>query len=76
MATTGGARATVIAHLPRDYGRLHLDARSPDRTRIYHDVQIFCDFTLVETGQHGAGVIELGQRSIRSLSEVAPAPSG
>jgi aminoglycoside phosphotransferase (APT) family kinase protein len=63
IETVGGQVATVIAHLGRDYGRLHLDARASDRSTIYEDVQIFCDYTLVETGQHGSGVIELGKRT-------------
>lgn len=64
MTTVGGKTATVIAHLGGDYGRLYLDARSPDRATTYQDVQIFCDFTLVETGQRGSGVVEIGKRAV------------
>lgn len=61
VTTLGGEVATVVAHLDSDYGRLYLDARSPDRTRVYQDVEIFCDYTLEETGQRGAGVLEVGK---------------
>ena len=29
--------------------------------QVYQDVQIFCDYTLEETGQRGAGVLEVGK---------------
>lgn len=61
VTTVGGDVATVVAHADRDYGRLYLDARSRDHTRVYQDVQIFCDYTLQETGQRGAGVLEVGK---------------
>jgi hypothetical protein len=64
IKTVGGQVATVTAHLAGDYGRLYLDARSPDRTTTYQDVQIFCDYTLQETGERGSGVIEIGKRAI------------
>jgi hypothetical protein len=60
VRTVGGQEATVVAHLADDYGRLHLDLRHPDRSLIYQDVQIFCDVTLLETGQRGTGVLEVG----------------
>lgn len=63
VETVGGEVATVVAHLGDDYGRLYLDARSPDRATVYQDVQIFCDYTLLETGQRGSGVLELGKRA-------------
>jgi hypothetical protein len=65
VRTVGGQIATVIAHVGDDYGRLNLDARAPDRSTVYQDVQIFCDFTLGETDERGCGVIEIGKR-IRS----------
>jgi hypothetical protein len=61
VTTVGGVSATVVAHLSRAYGRLYLSARSPDRTQVYQDVQMFCDVTLEETGQRGAGVLEVGK---------------
>jgi len=60
VRTLGGKEATVIAHLADDYGRLYLDLRHPDRSKTYQDVQMFCDVTLVETGQTGTGVLEVG----------------
>ncbi len=60
LRTVGGQDATVIAHLAHDYGRLYLDLRHPDRSKTYQDVQMFCDVTLVETGQTGTGVLEVG----------------
>jgi len=77
LRTAGGEVATVIAHLSCDYGRLYLDARSKDRTKVYQDVQMFCDFTIEETGQRGSGVLEVGkfvqgermaERAMRSAS--------
>jgi hypothetical protein len=61
LRTLGGVDVTVVAHIARAYARLYLSARSPDRMRVYQDVQIFCDFTLEETGQRGAGVLEIGK---------------
>lgn len=61
VTTVDGEKATVIAHITGDYGRLYLNARNADRTRVYQDVQIFCDFTHVETGKRGSGVLELGK---------------
>jgi len=61
LTTVGGEVATLVAHVAGDYGRLYLDARSADRGKVYQDVQIFCDYTLVETGQKGAGVLEVGK---------------
>ena len=29
--------------------------------QIYQDAQIFCQFTLDDTGQRGAGLLELGK---------------
>lgn len=56
-----GRTATVTAHLAEPYGRLFLNARSPDRSQVYLDVQVFCDYTLAETGQRGVGVLEVGK---------------
>ncbi len=61
VTTVAGDTATVIAHIASDYGRLYLNARSPDRSEVYQDVQIFCDMTLEETGERGSGVLELGK---------------
>lgn len=61
LTTVGGEVVTVVAHVDSDYGRLYLDVRSPDRTKVYQDVQVFCDYTLEETGQRGAGVLEVGK---------------
>jgi hypothetical protein len=63
VTTVDGETTTVVAHLADDYGRLYLDARAPDRATTYQDVQIFCDYTLVETGQRGSGVLEIGKRA-------------
>lgn len=52
---------TVTARLDQDHGRLYLNARSADRSQLYMDVQTFCDFELAETGQVGAGVLEVGK---------------
>lgn len=56
-----GRSVTVTAHLTAPYGRLFLNARSPDRSQVYLDVQVFCDYTLAETGQRGVGVLEVGK---------------
>jgi hypothetical protein len=62
LHTADGAVCTVVAHLGRDLGRHHLDFRAADRSQAYEDCQIFCEFTLVETGARGSGVLELGKR--------------
>ncbi len=62
LTTVGGRTANIIAHIPKSYGRLYLDARSRDRATVYHDVQIFCDFTDADTGERGEGVLEIGKR--------------
>lgn len=65
LMTEGGQQATLIAHIATaDYGRLYLDARSKDRATVYQDVQMFCDFTIEETGQKGSGVLEIGKRLV------------
>lgn len=62
VTTVDGERTAVVAHLSgRDYGRLHLNARSADRAQVYQDVEIFCDYTRVADGARGAGVLELGK---------------
>jgi hypothetical protein len=61
LTTTDGRTHLVTAHLQDDYGRLFLNARSADRSELYMDVQIFCDFTDEQTGDHGVGVLELGK---------------
>jgi hypothetical protein len=61
LTTVAGETWTVTAHIASDYGRLYLNARSADRSEVYQDVQIFCDMTLEETGERGAGVLELGK---------------
>lgn len=59
--TADGAVTTLVAHLGRDLGRHHLNFRTPDRTQAYEDCQIFCQYTLEETGARGTGVLELGK---------------
>jgi hypothetical protein len=60
-----GQTYTVIAHIASsEYGRLYLDARSKDRKTVYQDVQMFCDFTLEETGEKGYGVLEIGKQLV------------
>jgi hypothetical protein len=61
LTTADGATCTVAARLASDVGRLYLNARSADRTRVYQDVQVFCPMTLEEEGLEGAGVLELGK---------------
>lgn len=60
ILTTAGETYTVVAHIASDFGRHWLNARSADRSEAYEDCQIFCDYTLEETGQRGAGVLEVG----------------
>ena len=60
ITTVDGDTFTVVAHIGSDFGRHWLNARSADRSRAYEDCQIFCDYTLEETGQRGAGVLEVG----------------
>ena len=61
LETVSGETQTVIAHVSSEYARLYLNAKSPDRSRLYQDCQIFCDYTLLETSQRGCGVLELGK---------------
>ncbi len=61
LTTADGETHTVVAHLAGDFGRLYLNARSPDRSQVYQDVQVFCELTLEEAGLRGAGVLELGK---------------
>jgi hypothetical protein len=60
ITTVDGKSYTVVAHIGSDFGRHWLNARSQDRSRAYEDCQIFCDYTLEETGQRGSGVLEVG----------------
>ena len=52
---------TVTAHVAEPYALLYLNAKSEDRSQLYQDRQVFCDYTLVETGERGCGVLELGK---------------
>ena len=61
VRTVDGQTHTVTAHISEPYGALHLNARAPERDQAYQDVQIFCDYTLEETGERGTGVLELGK---------------
>ena len=60
VVSTLGSVEQVTVHLDRRYGRLHLDARAPDRVRSYQDVLTFCDATLRSTGETGTAVLEIG----------------
>lgn len=62
ITTVDGAVHRVTAHLAEPgYGRLFLNARSTDRAQLYMDVQMFCDYTDADTGEHGVGVLEIGK---------------
>ena len=54
LTTADGSTHTVVAHLASDVGRLYLNARSPDRSQVYQDVQVFCPMTLEEDGLEAA----------------------
>lgn len=60
ITTAEGDIYTVVAHIGSDFGRHWLNAKSADRSQAYEDCQIFCDYTLEETGERGAGVLEVG----------------
>lgn len=59
-----GGRRRVTAHLADPHARLFLNFRSNDRARAYQDQQIMCDFTDVDTGTAGVGVLEIGKRLV------------
>jgi hypothetical protein len=61
LETVSGQAFTVVAHVGSDHARLYLNAKSPDRSKLYQDRQIFCDYTLAETGERGAGLLEIGK---------------
>jgi len=61
LRTLSGRELTVTAHVSSPYALLYLNARSEDRTQLYQDRQVFCDYTLHETGERGCGVLELGK---------------
>ncbi|GIU93477.1 MAG: hypothetical protein KatS3mg011_2383 [Acidimicrobiia bacterium] len=61
LRTVEGRTYTLTAHISSDYGRHWLNARSDDRSQVYMDCQIFCDYTLAETGERGSGVLEVGK---------------
>lgn len=61
ITTRGSRNLRLTAHLSDRYRILHLNARHPDRSQVYQDAQIFCPFTLDDTGQRGAGLLELGK---------------
>jgi hypothetical protein len=65
LTTEDGEVATLIAHIDSaEYGRLYLDARNKEHTKVYQDVQMFCDFSIEETGQRGYGVLEIGKQLV------------
>jgi hypothetical protein len=49
------------AHLSDAVARFPLHATSRDRTRVYEDVEVFCEFTVEGTGERGAGLLEIGK---------------
>lgn len=61
LQTLSGAVHTVVAHVADPVALLYLNARSADRTQLYQDRQVFCEYTLAETGERGCGVLELGK---------------
>jgi hypothetical protein len=61
LTTASGRVHTVTAHVSDPYALLYLNAKSEDRAQLYQDRQIFCDYTLAETGERGCGVLELGK---------------
>ena len=61
LTTLSGAVHTVTAHVAEPYALLYLNAKSEDRSQLYQDRQVFCDYTLEETGERGCGVLELGK---------------
>ena len=61
LHTYSGRQHTITAHLEEDYGRLFLNARSKDRSQIYMDVQMFCEFTDEDSKERGVGVLEIGK---------------
>jgi hypothetical protein len=61
LVTRAGSRIELTAHLAERYRILSLDARHPDRSQIYQDAQVFCPFTRHDTGERGAGLLELGK---------------
>lgn len=61
VTTESGRQITLTAHLSERYRILYLNARHPDRSQVYQDAQIFCPFTLDDTGARGTGLLELGK---------------
>lgn len=61
LTTVGGRTIDVTAHLSERYTVLYLNARHPDRSQVYQDAQLFCPFTRHDTGERGAGLLELGK---------------
>jgi hypothetical protein len=61
LTTLSGRVHTVTAHVSEPYALLYLNVKSEDRTRLYQDRQIFCAYTLLETGERGCGVLEFGK---------------
>ena len=61
LTTAGGTTVELTAHLADHFRILYLNARHPDRSQLYQDAQIFCPYTRHDTGQRGAGLLELGK---------------
>ncbi len=61
LRTAGGEAFTVVAHVSTNHAKLYLNAKSADRSQLYQDCQVYCDYTLRETGQRGYGVLEVGK---------------
>lgn len=61
LTTLSGAVHTVTAHVSEPYALLYLNAKSEDRSQLYQDRQVFCDYTHEDTGERGCGVLELGK---------------
>lgn len=61
ISTVDGDTQCVRAHIDEAIAVLYLNARSPDRSQVYQDAQIFCPFTDLASGERGGGVLELGK---------------
>jgi hypothetical protein len=61
LRTRDGSTIELTAHLTDRYRILYLNARHPDRSQLYQDAQIFCPYTRHDTGERGAGLLELGK---------------
>jgi hypothetical protein len=61
-----GERYTIVCDLAGRHAHVPLVSEAPKGKVGYHIVENFCPLTLLETGEHGVGLVEIGRSSLHA----------